>query len=105
MNEVLEYFGFIKKKHFRSKKNGVSSFSWYHGNSEILTIEKHHCGDYDEGETFYPTFRHSNIVVVIDRTRDLLFIMKILRLDSDRLDKFNKSIINMATDYGREDNV
>jgi len=100
IEDILKHLGFKRKKNYRKRKIGVSAYSWFHGNSEIFTIEKHHCGDCDEGNTFYPTFNHSNIVIVIDSTKDILFIMKILRLECNKIDKLDKYLVNMVSNHG-----
>lgn len=100
---LLKSKGFYKDKNYRKRKSGVSKFSWFWGCSEIFTIEKHHCGDYDEGETFYTTFRHNNIVVVIDSLDKLGMIIKLFGLteyDDMKLNELEKRKNHIYTDIG-----
>jgi hypothetical protein len=102
-DKVFEDLGFYKDRNYRKRKNGVSSFSWFWGSCEILTIEKHHVGCYDEGETFYPTFRHNNMCLVVDNLKDLNLIISLFRLtekDGKDLDKLEEHRTHLYADIG-----
>ena len=103
MDEELIKLGFYKDKNYRKRKNRISSSSWFWGVSEILTIEKHHIGRFDEGETFYPTLRCNNMVVVVDNKETLNLIVKLFGLtekEEREMDKLEERNIHIFSDIG-----
>jgi len=75
-DEVMKSLGFYKQKNYKKKQTGVSSKSWYKDGTEFLTIEKHHFGVFDEGQTFFPTFRFSNCFRVLVYVSELKTLYK-----------------------------
>jgi len=69
--EWLLKFGFVKQKNYSKVRNGISKFNWTKDNIHYFSIEKHHFGEYDEGQTFYPTFRFSNIFIPLSTVHQL----------------------------------
>lgn len=57
--------GFYKALSHKKRKPGISNKVWRLNDNFQLTIEKHHVGIYDEGQTFYPTLRLENINSII----------------------------------------
>jgi len=77
--EWLLKFGFTKKRNLRGNKIDISAFSWFINNQEFLELKKYHCGDYDEGQTFYPTINYCDTNLVINYVHQLQNVYFALR--------------------------
>jgi hypothetical protein len=64
-DDWLIKLGFEKIKSHSKKQSGKSSKVWSYDNNFYLTLEKHHIGEYDEGQTFYPTLHIKELSIYI----------------------------------------
>jgi hypothetical protein len=69
--EWMWNLGFEKKKHFKKLQNGMSKYDWFRDSQQLFSIEKHHSGEFNEGEVFYPTFRFNNSFIPLQYVHQL----------------------------------
>ena len=89
-DEWLFKFGFIKMKNYRTKQLGHSKYDWFKDNTQFFSIEKHHSGDFNEGETFYPTFTFNNCSFALQYVHELQNLYFSLTKDELKINDINE---------------
>mgnify|MGYP003670777804 CR=1 FL=1 len=89
-DEWLFKFGFIKMKNYRTKQLGHSKYDWFKDNTQFFSIEKHHSGDFNEGETFYPTFTFNNCSFALQYVHQLQNLYFSLTKDELKINDINE---------------